>query len=363
MPNSVPIEVLRRCLAHVRHGLTIADARLPDLPLIYVNQAFEAMTGYSSAELVGRNCRLLQRDDRRQAGVKTLRAARASNQPARVTLRNYRKDGTLFWSDLSLTPIFDEQGQLTHYIGLQEDVTQQRQERAKILSYQRRLRVLAQRLIDMEAAERNKIAEEVHDQMAQTLALCRMQLSQLASELGNQTSRAKAEEIRGLVETALSEARGLIAELSAPLLRELGLVAALHNVAERLAKRYALAVQIDAEIGHTPVPDTVAHLVFRAARELVTNVGKHAAAQSVQLSLTRKDRDLVLTVVDDGKGLLTRQHVELGVGGFGLMSVRERAVYLGGALTVSHPVGKGTRVVLSLPLERFNKAIATRGAK
>jgi PAS domain S-box-containing protein len=350
MPHLVPLEVLWRCLSHVRHGFTIADARKPDVPLIYVNHAFELMTGYSNEELIGRNCRLLQRDDRLQAGVKTIRKARASGQPVRVTLRNYRKDGTLFWSDLSLTPIFDERGELTHYIGVQEDITHQRMEQARILRHKRQLLVLAESMIRTEAAERQKLACEVHDKVGQTLALCRMQLGELKRDLGDAPSPPALGEVCALVEAALKEARGLMAELSPPLLREMGLVAALKNLGEQQEQRYGIKVTVEAAIGRKSVPEEVAQLMFRAARELIINVGKHAAAQTVQVGLKLKDSELVLTVTDDGKGFRTRRQVEAADGGFGLLSIRERAAYMGGGLKVVGRPSQGTRVLLRLPL-------------
>jgi PAS domain S-box-containing protein len=356
MPHLIPIELLRRCLSHARHGFTIVDARQPDQPLLYVNKAFELMTGYSREELIGRNCRLLQGKDRKQAGVKAIRVAREAGQPVRVTLRNYRKDGTLFWNDLSLTPIFDVQGVLTHYIGVQEDVTQQRKVQARILRHQRQLQVLAERLIRTEAAERQKLACEVHDQVGQTLALCRMQLGELTRDLGGAYVPPVLGAVCGLVETALKEARGLIAELSPPLLRELGLAAALQNLGEQQAQRFGIAVRVNVEIGRKPVSEKVAQLVFRSARELLINVGKHAAAQVVQVALQVESGELVLTVEDDGKGFRTRRQVEAADGGFGLLSIRERAVYMGGGLKVSSRVGKGSRVVLRLPLAQKRRS-------
>lgn len=350
MPHLIPIDVLQRCLGHVRHGFTIVDARQPDQPLLYVNKAFELLTGYSSEELIGRNCRLLQGNDCNQEGVKTIRAAREAGQPVRVTLRNYHKDGTLFWSDLSLTPIIDELGVLTHYIGVQEDVTGQRKERVRILRQQRQLQVLAERLMRTEAAERQKLACEVHDQVGQTLALCRMQLGELTRDLGGAEIPPSLGAVCGLVEAALKDTRSLMAELSPPLLRELGLAAALQNMGEQQAQRFGLVVRVSVGLDGKPLPEKVTQLVFRSARELVINVGKHAAAQVVQVGLHVEAGELVLTVEDDGKGFRTRRQVEAADGGFGLWSIRERAVYMGGGLKVSSRVGKGTHVVLRLPL-------------
>lgn len=101
----------------------LVDARQPDLPVVYVNPAFETLTGYPREEIIGRNCRFLQGDDRDQEGLKTLRAALRDGEACTVTLRNYRKDGSMFWNQLRVAPLRDEQGQVTHFIGIQDDIT------------------------------------------------------------------------------------------------------------------------------------------------------------------------------------------------------------------------------------------------
>ncbi len=105
-------------------GITIADANLPEMPLIYINDAFTRITGYTPQDTLGRNCRFLQREDRDQQGLTDLRVALTQGKDCTILLRNYRKDGELFWNELFTSPILDEQGRLTHFIGVQTDVTQ-----------------------------------------------------------------------------------------------------------------------------------------------------------------------------------------------------------------------------------------------
>lgn len=117
-------------------GMTIADARLPDMPLIYINPAFETITGYTMAEAMNQNCRFLQRDDHDQPGLHTLRAAIKVGQGCIVVLRNYRKDGTLFYNELHVSPIRNYEGVLTHFVGVQTDITERmtnEQERERLL--------------------------------------------------------------------------------------------------------------------------------------------------------------------------------------------------------------------------------------
>lgn len=111
----------RRLLESSPEGVVLVDVRQPDQPVIYVNPGFEALTGYAAADLLGRNLRLLQADDREQDGRHRLRESMRLGESCRVLLRNYRKDGTLFWNEMTLLPLRDAEGEVTHYAGHHRD--------------------------------------------------------------------------------------------------------------------------------------------------------------------------------------------------------------------------------------------------
>lgn len=115
-----------RALAVAAEGVTIADARRPGRPLIYVNEGFERLTGYRAADALGRNCKFLQGEDSDPETVEEIRAALRGERDCTVELLNYRRDGTPFWNRLSITPVRDANGELTHFIGIQSDVTARR---------------------------------------------------------------------------------------------------------------------------------------------------------------------------------------------------------------------------------------------
>lgn len=120
------LRLLRRAVETTDSGIVITDALASDRPIIYVNPAFERITGFASEELLGRNCRFLQGSDRDQAAVEAIRSALELDRDVRVTLRNYRRDGGLFWNDLHLTPLRSPDGQVTHHVAIVNDVTEQR---------------------------------------------------------------------------------------------------------------------------------------------------------------------------------------------------------------------------------------------
>mgnify|MGYP001038807693 CR=1 FL=1 len=142
-----------RALAAVAEGIAIADARLPDNPLIYVNAGFERLTGYSADEVLGRNCRFLQGPGTDRDTLNQLRAALREQREITVQLLNYRKDGTPFWNRLSITPVRDRSGAVTHFIAVQSDVTAEKQALDALQKANEQLEAANRRLRqDLEAA-------------------------------------------------------------------------------------------------------------------------------------------------------------------------------------------------------------------
>src|SRR5918998_845941 len=133
--------LLDRAVAASSNGVLITDPGLPDNPIVYANPAFERTTGYSMEEVVGRNCRFLQGEDRDQAALEELRDAIREGRECRVVLRNYRKDGSLFWNELYVSPVYDEEGRLTNFVGVQNDVTESRRSGEVLRSSEDRLRL------------------------------------------------------------------------------------------------------------------------------------------------------------------------------------------------------------------------------
>lgn len=112
-----------RAITASNDGIVIVDPNQFDMPIVFINPAFEKITGYSATEITGKNCRFLQGADTNQPGVIELRQAIRDKRACNVLLRNYRKDGTMFWNELDVSPVFDENNKLINFIGVQQDVT------------------------------------------------------------------------------------------------------------------------------------------------------------------------------------------------------------------------------------------------
>src|ERR671920_1096448 len=164
------LRLLERAVIASTNSIVITDPNQPDDPIVYVNPAFERTTGYAAEEVLGRNCRFLQREDRAQPALEELKAAVWEGRHCTVVLRNYRKDGTLFWNELSIYSVRDEDGRMTNFVGVQNDVTE---------------RIRAEEILsEIRRAERRRIARDLHDIVLQDLsgALQSLRLTYLQSE-------------------------------------------------------------------------------------------------------------------------------------------------------------------------------------
>mgnify|MGYP006279681775 CR=1 FL=1 len=133
-------------------GITVADAAQPDMPLVYVNAAFERITGYPTSYAVGRNCRFLQGSATRQKPVSEMRSAIEAGESTTVELRNYRRSGELFWNEVALAPLRNEEGEIAYYVGFQQDVT--RRKRAEQAVADRAARIERERITQKRLLER-----------------------------------------------------------------------------------------------------------------------------------------------------------------------------------------------------------------
>jgi PAS domain S-box-containing protein len=177
--GEMPAELKRRVLEEAPVGVTVSDPSLPDNPLVYVNEAFEEMTGYDREEALGSNCRFLQGEGTDPEPIRRMAEAVAVDEPVAVELLNYRKDGEEFWNRVDIAPLRDDDGEVTHYVGFQTDVTERKRAEFAVERYAEQLdreRAALDRVVDRvqglvrDAAEalvaagtRSEVAEAVCD--------------------------------------------------------------------------------------------------------------------------------------------------------------------------------------------------------
>ena len=236
---------------------------------------------------------------------------------------------------------------------LERDVTEQKRSVAALRESEERLRALVAELARVEERERRNLAIYLHDDISQDLALARMKFALLADDIrrGKRVT-AGIEELRGLLDQAIENTQTLTFDLSPPVLHQLGLGAAIEWAGERAAEEHKLEFVFDDDGTEKPLGEDTRAFVFRAARELMTNVVKHAQATRMRATVTRRDGEVRVIIEDNGVGFGPAGD---GSGpattGFGMFSIRQRLEILGGTLEIQAAPGGGTRAVLSVPVE------------
>ncbi|MEG3990213.1 PAS domain S-box protein [Microcoleus sp. S28C3] len=174
-----------RAIAATSTGVTICDATHPEHPIIYCNPAFESMTGYRRQEILGKNCRFLHGSDTNPAAVEIIRQALQTESECKVILKNYRKDGTAFWNCFSISPVRDRMGKLTHFIGVQRDITERKQAEEALHNSEAQSREQAAQL----AATLNQL-KATHSQLVQSekMSSLGLLLAGVAHEINNPVS-------------------------------------------------------------------------------------------------------------------------------------------------------------------------------
>ena len=132
-------------------GIVVAEQEGDDNILIYANPAFQRLTGYAVDDILYQDCRFLQGNDRDQPALQAIRDAVRENRPCRQIIRNYRKDGSPFWNELSITPVVNDADQLTYYIGIQKNVTEQVQAQERVKELEAELAILKTELARLQA--------------------------------------------------------------------------------------------------------------------------------------------------------------------------------------------------------------------
>jgi PAS domain S-box-containing protein len=316
-------------------GISIADNRQPDEPLVYVNEGFERLTGYDAADALGDNCRFLQGEATDPAAVEEFRAAIDADEPVAVELVNYRADGTPFWNRVQLNPVADETDAVTHYLGFQRDITERKRTEQLIRLLNRVLR------------------HNLRNDMTALLGW-----AGLVGETGDHDTGERIRHIAEDLVTMSERARELERFARSdrdP--RRLDPGRLLGNVAETKRERYpdaTVAVSVRTDRGFCAGPE-----LEQAVAELVENAIVHDPDDPrVELSVADDGAWLELTVADDGPGI---DEMEAGViasgnetalqhsSGLGLWLVNWIVTRYGGSFQIDGTDGEGSVATVRLP--------------
>jgi len=262
-----------------------------------------------------------------------------------------RKDGSIVTGSVRFRALPKHSISGAEIEGFFEDVTEKKKAEQELHLYQEKLRVLSAQLAFVEEKERQRLANNIHDYIGQSLACAMLKLGALEKEVAL-TSEVKdiLQEVRAQVEQGIQYARTITFELSPSILYKLGFEAVVEWLADRMQELHGISYQIKSD-RNLKIPDNETRVIlFRAVRELLMNIVKHSKAQNVFIAMRKKNGSLEISIKDDGTGFdiaRSSQKTE----GYGLLSVREQMAYIGGSMSIESTGGKGTSVKIVSPLE------------
>ncbi len=304
--------------------------------------------------------------------VEAWRRAVRTGEPYQMEHRIRLADGGYHWHLSRAIPVLDHDGSIVKWFGTATDIdrVKRAEETLRKLTENLELRVakrtelaeartrqlqaLAVELIEAEERERRRVAKLLHDDLQQIMASAKFQLQAAHASL---SPNPLVESVIHLLEESIAKSRSLSHELSPPILRHSGLIDALAWLARQMKEKFGLQVEL---IADSRQPGTERHFenkslkifLFRAVQELLFNVVKHAGVKTARVTFAGSERGFFIIVSDYGKGFdPSFLNTSDGSGGLGLLSLRERAHYLGGGLKIESYPGKGSRFILTVPLD------------
>jgi signal transduction histidine kinase len=266
-----------------------------------------------------------------------------------VDYRIVLPDGTRKYCHTIGHPVLNETGEVVAFTGTVMDVTERKQAENQLVQSFTQLRALAARLQNAREEERTRVAREIHDQLGQSLTAIKLDLASLTRERpgAQKPMPQKIERILNLVDETIQSVRRISTDLRPGILDDLGLVAAVEWAAEEFQTRTGTKCQVSLPETDVDIDPERATALFRIFQETLTNVARHAHATEVYVRLVKENGDLSMEVRDNGTGISERKLATAQ--SLGILGMRERALLLGGELTISGIPGKGTTVRVRIP--------------
>jgi PAS domain S-box-containing protein len=339
------------------------------------NPGVQRLVGYREKEFLAHNGSVIftPEDRRKKEDLKELRIARTKGRAINERW-HLRKDGTRFWGSGIMAGLRDPKGKLHGFVKIMRDETARREaedklqrsnemleERVKertrdLLTRQEQLRMLARELSRAEQNVRQRIAAELHDDVAQLLAICSYPIAAVRVALNDPEARKQIDAARKCLDQAIDNVRRMMTGLSPVAMDERSLRSVIDWAIDTV-REHGVHVRVDDDGREKPMSRELLVLLGNIVRELLVNVAKHAKTSVAHVSIRREANNAVVTVRDQGKGFKANA---AGVfsrrGGFGLYSIRARLQLMDGTMELRSQPGKGTKVVLTAPLDVSRRA-------
>jgi two-component system sensor histidine kinase UhpB len=282
-----------------------------------------------------------------------IQAVHDSGQPVTVVHQHYQSDGEKRFVEVVAAPFWKADGTMSGIIESMRDITEYKRTEAAMLQYAERLKALAAQLAEVEDAERQRLARELHDRVGQNLTALGINLNIIQMQLPEDVStsvRYHLEDSLALIERTAERIRDVMADLRPPVLDDYGLVSALRWYGAKISRRIGIPITVEGDEPDPRMNARIENALFRITQEALTNITKHAQATSAHISVHMQGDLLRLSITDDGIGFDSQNLTESdGDQGWGLLSITERAEAVGGQVRIDSSPDQGTTITVEVP--------------
>lgn len=338
------LKLLESVITNSNDGVIITEAEPAEeggRKIVYVNEAFTKITGYTEDEVIGKTSGFLIGDKTDKNELNKIQNAMSYWQSYKTDIVNYKKNGEPFWANLSISPVLDDNVWYTNWVTIQRDVTEQKQHVTEMIKA----------IIKTQEDERFEIGSELHDNICQILATCKIAFKMLEKNIVTDDKNWYNQGI-DQINLVFKEVRNLSHRLAPNFFKEDSLEESLSSLVRtfNIEDNYNITLQFDEHFKNYATSIEFQLNIYRILQEQLRNIFKYAEAKNITISGITIANSLIMTIKDDGIGFNPKT-IKSGIG---LANMKRRAELFGGKLIIDSELGKGCTIIFEIPLTEIH---------
>jgi PAS domain S-box-containing protein len=326
----------------------------PEGIIEYINPKVIELTGFSEEELIHENTRVFSSRERTKQEYEKLWETIKSGNIWNGEFHNRKKNGELYWEWATISPIFDTNGNITHFLAIKEDITERKRAEMALNESGELLRKFASHLQNVREEEKVALSREIHDDLGQTLVALKIDMGLLKNKITKVNTKIASTDIKqgfddivNLIDRTIKTARRIMSGLRPELLEMNGFEGAAAFYLREFEERHQIKCDFNSDVSNIQISPQQSLVFFRILQESLNNIAKHAKATSVSVTFRSESDKIILEISDNGIGF-DKQHSGRQ-DSYGLLGMKERAVLLKGDLEIVSEIGKGSSVRVVIP--------------
>ena len=332
------LKLLETFITNTTEGIIITQANADDFigqEIIYVNDAYLNLTGYSREEIIGKTPGILQGPNTDKNELARIRKAIENNEPCEIEIINYKKNGEEFWSNIAIAPVFDENGNTLYWIGIKRDISDSKKQEQNV----------KKAIVGAQESEKHFIGRELHDNIAQLLVGSNILLGTIEGKAERDTKAIT--QIAQNIHKALVEIRNMSHQLAPAKFRGNTFILTISELLKSINtnNKFIIHTHFD-DIDETRLSSDLQLNLYRILQEQLQNIIKHANATTIEVSIYFSDNTIKMRIYNNGEGF----YEALSTRSRGLQNIKNRTEMFSGFYTINTSEGNGFELLINIPL-------------